>query len=210
MWFHFSAMADQVPPRTGAPRPAAVLVSEPPDWNRLTSLAGRCIGHVLPGSNDELIEDLSQEAMVRVMRALRATQARNIEALTSEIARRTAIDHLRSRRRWEALVGPWTEEAEETAGPPRHGPPGDPLERARFAILGLFERERSACLELAQQYFSDQSWSEVSERLGRTTDALRKQWSRCVAALRKAVRTDPDRLWRWSRDEFHGGGDAGV
>ena len=166
----------------------------------------------MPGSNDELIEDLSQEAMVRVMRAVRLAPARNLEALTSEIARRTAIDHLRSRRRWDALVTPWTpeaDEAEETSESSHPGPRGDPLERARFAVMGLFEKEHSGCLELARWYFRDVSWSEVSDQLGRTPEALRKQWSRCIAALRRAVRTDPDCLWRWSRDEFHGGGDAG-
>lgn len=200
-------MADQVPTGAGAPdETVPTRVSATPDWSRLARIADRNIRHVLPGSSDEWVEDLRQEALVRLMRALRHAEARNLEALTTEIARRTAIDHLRSRRRWEALVEPWSG---DTADPLVEDPglAGDPLERVRFEVMAFFERGHSECLELARAYFREMDWGTVAATTGRSQEAVRKQWSRCVAALRAAVRTDPDGLWRWVRSAPRGGDD---
>ena len=204
-------MADQVPTGTGAPHPTAPpRKSAPSDWSRLSKLADRNIRHVLPGSSDELVEDLRQEALVRVMRALRHGEVRNLEALTTEIARRTSIDHLRSRRRWEALIEPWSDTSGDLADVSAADPSelGDPLERVRFGVLAFFDHGRSECLELARAYFRELDWLTVAAATGRSQEAVRKQWSRCVAALRAAVRTDPDRLWRWARPGPRGGDDA--
>ncbi len=204
-------MADKVPTGTGPPHPTAPpLPHAPPDWPQLARIADHNIRHVLPGSSDELVEDLRQEALVRLMRALRHAEARNLEALTTEIARRTAIDHLRSRRRWEALVEPWSEETGELADAMAPDPAemGDPLERVRFGVMAFFESGQSECLELARAYFRELDWLTVAAACGRSPEAVRKQWSRCVAALRAAVRTDPDRLWRWARGAPRGGVDA--
>ena len=63
------------------------------------------------------IDDLVQESMVRLLRAVRREPVENIEALMTEIARRTAIDCLRRRTRWSALVRPEEPDLEQVSEP---------------------------------------------------------------------------------------------
>ena len=97
----------------------------------------RRLGYELTASTREHLDDLVQEALVRLLRAVRREPIENLEALMTEIARRTAIDCLRRRTRWRAVIESEIPEGLEIADPnARADRVGDPpraraLHRAR-------------------------------------------------------------------------------
>jgi DNA-directed RNA polymerase specialized sigma24 family protein len=171
-------------------------------WSEASLFVRRRLRHELPISSHGNIDDLVQESLVRLLRAVRREPVENLEALMTEIARRTAIDSLRRRTRWMALVRD-DEIALETAPDPRARADqlGDPVERLQFVVLEFFEARRARCRELAVAYFAEQDWKAVAAARGRTHAAVRKQWSLCLALLRSAARTDPSLLMDWAQDE---------
>ena len=104
-------------------------------WGEASAFVRRRLQYELPSSSHGLIDDLVQECMVRMLRFVRRERVLNLEALLTEMARRTAIDALRRRTRWSALV---TSDDEAVAALPdphaRADEPGDPLERLQFVI----------------------------------------------------------------------------
>lgn len=139
------------------------------------------------------LDDLVQEVSVRVMRAARKTEVVNLEALMNTIADRTTRDLFRRRRRWSALVTPLADATIETepAEPVAVDPLSDPRERVRFVVLESFQADKPGCYELGLAYFESLDWNQVARGLGRSAEAIRKQWSRCVNYLRDRAKTDP-------------------
>ena len=157
----------------------------------------------LRGRDGDQLEDLTQEALTRLLRAIRKEAVQNLEALMNEIARRTAIDHFRRRRRWAALVEPLPDSVDgpALAGGPAADQLGDPVERLRFVVLEFFASRASGCHDLALAYFEERNWRSVAQNLGRSCEAVRRQWSRCVASLRAEARDNPGLLLEWTSDE---------
>jgi DNA-directed RNA polymerase specialized sigma24 family protein len=162
-------------------------------------LAGRLRGE-LRGLDAESLDDLTQEALTRLLRSVRREGVLNLEALMTSIAHRTAIDHIRRHYRWAKLVEsvPDPAEAPGALAVPAAGPPGDSLERLRFVVLEFFARNESGCHELACAYFDGRDWRRVAQTLGRSHDAVRRQWSRCVGALRAEAARDRGLLMDWA------------
>ena len=126
----------------------------------------------------------------------------NVEALLTEIARRTAIDALRRRTRWSALVTSDDEAVAELADPSaRPEEPGDPLERLQFIVVEYFTARDARCKELAVAFFAGQDWKTVASAERRSHDVIRKQWSRCLRILRESARDDDGPLTDWARPE---------
>lgn len=182
-------MPDALDPTSDAPAaPAPVRL---PDWADVRAFVRRRVRHTAPSLGDDDVDEVTQEALVRLLRAVERTPIRNAEALMNEVARRTAIDHLRSRTRWSRLLSPW-----DGVGPPEdtlpvQAPVGDPIERLRFVVLEFFVANEAPCAELARQHFAGWRWDEIAERTQRSAAAVRKQWSRCMQVLRERFAAGP-------------------
>lgn len=168
-------------------------------WEEAAAFVRRRLRIELPASSQGQVDDLAQESLVRLLRVVRREPVNNLEALMTEIARRTAIDWLRRRTRWSALVTQ-SPPGEEVADPhARADGIGDPVERLQFVVLEFFEARDARCRGLAVAYFAERDWGVVAASQGRSHDAVRKQWSRCLDLLRAAARSDPAWLMDWSR-----------
>ena len=171
-------------------------------WDEACAFARRRLAFELPASSHGLIDDLVQECMVRMLRFVRRERVLNLEALLTQVARRTAIDALRRRTRWSALV---TADDEALAGLPdpsaRADEPGDPLERLQFVVVEYFDLRDARCRELAVAFFAGDDWKAVALAEGRSHDLIRKQWSRCLGILREAARDEGGPLMDWARTE---------
>lgn len=159
-------------------------------WTGAREFLLRRLRHELRGRDPGDLQDLAQEALVRLLRACRRREARNPEALMTAIARRTAIDHFRRTRRWQRLVTS-AAEPEEIAVVADPETPEDSLERLRFVALEFFAARGEVCHELALAYFDCRDWVRVARETGRSHDAVRRQWSRCLAALRAEAARRP-------------------
>ena len=171
-----------------------------PDWPAAAQFLRRRLRQLLPGSQAADVDDLVQEALIDLVRTCRHEPVRNVDALLNTLARRKAIDMIRRRDRWSALVRPMAgDDSEELDA--SHWRGTDPAERLSFVVLQFFDRERSACTPLARAYFEGHDWAEVAAKTGLSPAAIRKQWSRCVAHLRRTLVGDADTAWGWTDRE---------
>jgi len=171
-------------------------------WGEASAFVRRRLQYELPSSSHGLIDDLVQECMVRMLRYVRRERVQNLDALLTEVARRTAIDALRRRTRWSALV---TSDDEVVATLPdphaRADEPGDPLERLQFVVVEYFTQRDARCRELAVSFFAGDDWKAVALAERRSHDVIRKQWSRCLGLLRQAAHDEKGPLLDWARPE---------
>lgn len=171
-------------------------------WDRAREFIRRRLSFELHGPSRELLDDLTQECLVRLLRVVRRERVENLEALLTLLARRTAIDGVRRRTRWRALVtGDDAALAEVPDPAARVEEPGDPLERLRFVVVEYFTARDARCRELAVAYFAGDDWKAVARATGRSHDVIRKQWSRCLESLRAAARDERGPLFEWTRNE---------
>jgi RNA polymerase sigma-70 factor (ECF subfamily) len=153
------------------------------------------IAYRMLGSRTEA-EDIAQDTMVRVERALATEDVRSPQAFTTTVAARLSIDHLRSARaQREQYVGPWLPE-------PITGVESDDLattaalnDSLSFAMLVVLESlgpvERAAFL--LHDTFG-YGYDELAEILDRSETACRQIVVRArqrVAAGRPRFTTDP-------------------
>jgi RNA polymerase sigma factor (sigma-70 family) len=171
-------------------------------WDRARDFVRRRLSFELPAPAHGLLDDLTQECLVRLLRVVRRERVDNLEALLTVLARRTAVDALRRRSRWRALITE-DETAIALAADPhaRADEPGDPLERLRFVVVEYFVAHDARCRELAVAYFAGRDWKAVAVASGRSHDLIRKQWSRCLELLRAAARDERGPLFEWTRNE---------
>jgi len=184
------------------PRPRGAASETEIQWDEAVAFLRRRLGYELPSSARTHLEDLVQESLVRLLRAVRREPVDNVEALMTEIARRTAIDCLRRNTRWSAIVTTDTTDVERVADPTTPASRlGDPVERLQFVVLEFFTMREARCQDLATAYFAEQDWKEVAAKSGRSHDAVRKQWSRCLEMLRQAARDEFGPLMECLADE---------
>jgi DNA-directed RNA polymerase specialized sigma24 family protein len=173
------------------------------DWHAARQHLHRCLTRQLDRLDESQIEDLVQEAAVRLLRVVRREGARNLEALMNLIARRTAIDFIRCRRRWAIIWEPMTEVTTNRPDSSAKMPDilGDPQERVEFLVIEFFRARKGSCVELAMAFFRKRDWRSVSKEIGASHDAIRARWSRCVALLRREAARDPGLLFLadWAR-----------
>lgn len=172
-----------------------------PDFAQLRARAERVIRHVVGSRTQEDIEDLASESLLKFIRFQRGNSASEPEALVVTIARATAIDFIRRKRRWAHLLAlrgdEWRVAGEREPAPDLDE---DPVDRIRFAVLEYFDAENAACADLARHFFRGEEWSRLANDAGRTVEAVRKQWSRCLSVLRKAAADHP--LFSYVRDWY--------
>lgn len=160
------------------------------DWKEIRRvLRGHLARRADSGDRDHL-DDLVQEACVRLFRASRRGPVENLDGLASTIAKRTWVDFIRRRTRWRKVFSEGTEW--ETVPVFAEYELGDPRDRLQFIVLELFDRNGSdGCRDLARAYFAEMDWKTVAESVNRSYAAVRKQWSRCVQEARRLIREDP-------------------
>jgi RNA polymerase sigma factor (sigma-70 family) len=173
------------------------------DWDQARSFLRERISAQLRPLDGPTLDDLTQEALVRLLRAVRREEATSLNGLMHEIARRTCIDLIRRRRRWAQVQRPMPEGELPAAAPTACDGRalGDPVERIRFTVLEYFRVNDAPCRSVAEAYFERQDWQSVAARLGRSHAAIRKQWWRCVQRLREAARHNPGWLADWLDEE---------
>jgi DNA-directed RNA polymerase specialized sigma24 family protein len=188
--------------RRPAGSPPATLGEDEIHWDRAREFIRRRLTLELSTSSLAQLDDLTQECLVRLLRFVRRERVVNLEALLTQLARRTAIDGLRRRLRWRALV---TNDEDAVAGAAdpaaRVEEPGDPLERLHFVVVEYFTARDARCRELAAAYFAGDDWKAVASAMGRSHDVIRKQWSRCLERLRAAARDERGPLFDWTHFE---------
>ena len=175
------------------------------DWKSTTALLR---GFMRGAAQPSDVEDLVQEASVRLLRAVRREPPLVLEALARDIARKTAIDHYRRQTRWRECLRELRLAAAQDppAETPPAGPLGDPQARLRFLVLNYFRDRSPECHQLATTWFrQERSWASVAAESGRNPDAVRQQWSRCVRFLRQEIERDPSFLSDWMGYRDRGG-----
>lgn len=182
-----------------APHPVDAQI----DWVHARRFLRDRLASEVDAHEDAHVDDLVQEACVRLLRAVRRERVAQLEGLMATIARRTWADHVRRR----ILARRWFESNDVRAAmtpDPRslHDPLlGDLLARVELVVLESFRRHgRAECQELAHAHFDGREWSAVAASQGLTDVAVRKRWSRCLELLRGEIERDPQlrALGLWS------------
>lgn len=144
------------------------------------------------------VEDVAQEAAIRLLRASRSSAAiLEVDRLAYDIARKTIKDYVRRKTRWRRIMTGMADPTtlDRVGSPPSAGGIGDPIERFRFVVLEYFRGSAPGCEDLARVHFEGkESWKDVALRTGATPESVRQRWSRCVASLRDRIRRDRDFL----------------
>jgi RNA polymerase sigma-70 factor (TIGR02957 family) len=134
------------------------------------------IAYRMLGSVSEA-EDVVQEALLRVHRALKAgEQIASPRAFLATVTTRLAINELRSARaRREEYVGEWLPEPILTDGdddPARHAEMADSLSLAMLVLLESLSPEQRAVLLLHDVF--DYDYPQVAEIIGKSQDNVRQ------------------------------------
>lgn len=187
----------------GEPPARSRAAGAPPDWPEAARFLRARLRRLLPRVEPADLEDLAQEALIDLVRTSRREPIRNLDALLNTLARRKAIDLVRRRARWNALVRPLSERDEHEASARWRGT--DPAERLAFVVLQFFARERSACEPLARAFLAGHDWARVAGTMNLAATAIRKQWSRCVTHLRRTLLggavASEDAPWPWLKQD---------
>ncbi len=183
---------------TTGTKPAAVA----PDWKALRTYALQRIRGRLRFAPAETLEDLAQEVMVTLFRLSQRETLLNPEAMATTLVHRVCVDHVRRMKgptgRIEAL--PEGDGALELPAPdPSEEVPADMLELFRFVVLEHFQTNDVPCHELAADFFAEQSWSAVAERLQLKHNTVIKRWSRCMEQVRTLAQSQTGPVWEWAR-----------
>ena len=172
------------------------------DWNALRATVRRTIQSQLGRADQALIEDLTQEALIGILRVLRREPARDLTSLARAVARNTAIDEIRRRQRERRGLGALKEDSHAGGGSPL--PVMDPLAESPeflwFLLVEYFRSHNAPCHALALLYAEKGDWKSVAAALDLSHDAVRQQWSRCTKAFRAALMKDPGPFKEWLND----------
>ncbi len=145
-------------------------------------------------------EDVVQEALLRVHRALEAGERiQSPRAFLATVTTRLAIDELRSARaRRERYVGEWLPEpilTDSVDDPAQHAETADSLSLALLVILESLSPEQRAVLLLRDVF--DYGYDEIAGIVGKSQDNVRQ------LAVRARRRVDERRPRFESTDEQH-------
>jgi DNA-directed RNA polymerase specialized sigma24 family protein len=167
------------------------------DWRRAREFLRARLRQEMGSADAAELDDLAQEACVRLLRALRRERAERLEGLMSTIAHRTWTDHLRRRvaaRKWLARSDAAAANIPDPRALREHLL-GNVVARIELVVLELFHKHgMHECHDLARAHFDERDWRSVAAASGVKEPAVRKRWSRCVAFLRVELAHDPQ-LW---------------
>ncbi len=134
-------------------------------------------------------EDVVQEGMIRLHRALEAEGVDSPRAYLSTVVTRLAIDELRSARaRREVYVGEWlpepiltTDGAAGEADPAAHAEMADSLSLSFLVVLESLTPEQRAAFLLREVF--DYPYDRIAEIVGKSEPAVRQLASRARARV---------------------------
>lgn len=173
-----------------------------PDWDTLRAYVLKRIRGRLHFAPAETLEDLAQEVMVTLWRCSQREPLLNPEALATTLVHRVCVDHVRRMRGPTGRLDPLPDHdsAFELPAPdPSLEVTADMLELLRFVVLEHFRMHDVPCHALAAEFFAEQSWSAVAERLGVRHNTVIKRWSRCMEQVREIARLERGPVWEWAR-----------
>lgn len=185
-------------PTSGSKRPMSAMPSDADSphfsWEEIHSQLRRRLVGRLDASDRSELDDLVQEGCIRLLRAQRREKIDDLEALITVIADRTFKDLLRRRYRNRRIMSFMDEHSPEAVDPRgvKDQLAVELLERIEFVVVEIFrDEDRIDCADLARHWFAARDWKSVSEQLGRSHSAVRKQWSRCLDLPRRILSEDP-------------------
>lgn len=156
-------------------------------YTQLAPLIASYLRRLVP---EDDIDDVMQRVFVEVWRAqARYDPTRSLEGWVLGIARKRAIDHLRSRRPTTVLI-------DDMPNGPAVGLEGrDFAERVAWGMdirsgLATLSREQRIVIELA--YFGDCTQVEIAARLGIPLGTVKARMARGMRRLAAALRTEED------------------
>ena len=147
-----------------------------PPFQQLLDLHGRDVHRFLVASvGVHDADDCYQETWIAALRAYpRLRDASNLRSWIFTVAHRKAIDHVRKRRRAPVAVG----EVPDRATDPEPAPGGDDL---WGRVRELPTKQRTA---IALRFAGDASYAEISEAMGTSEEAARRNVHEALKRLR--------------------------
>ncbi len=165
------------------------------DWKAATVFLRRRVDREAWRATEEVREELTQLALMRLLRAARRSPIDNLEAFMNVIAHRVVLDWLDSDRIQPAMTGIENDEGEPLPLPTPTESPRARLEQLRWIVLEFFRLNCPPCRDLAELYFEEVDWKQVAATLQRSYDSVRAEWSRkCLALLKEEERKNPGTL----------------
>lgn len=159
--------------------------ASPDYWKATREQLYRRLRRKLRWEDRDVIEDLTQEALIRFLRCGRKQEVRHREGLLTRICERVAADFIRRRTRRRREVELGFERAERLPSDRAfHPEAGDPVERLCFLVLSHLEAEDPSGHRMVEAYLSGTSWVTLAEDTGTSYSAIRQRWSRCIRRLR--------------------------
>jgi DNA-directed RNA polymerase specialized sigma24 family protein len=156
------------------------------------------IGAQLGTSDPALLDDLTQEGIIQLLRLARREATRNLGGVVTVVARSVAIDEIRRRQRQRVRFQDWENvrgEVERSQSPLTDA--GD-SETLWFLLLEFFRSRKAPCLQLARAYAEQGNWRDVALAVGRGYEAVRQQWARCTKTFRSELRRHPGPFQDWT------------
>jgi DNA-directed RNA polymerase specialized sigma24 family protein len=172
------------------------------DWQALRAYALQRIRGRLRFAPAETLEDLAQEVMVVIFRLSQREPLLNPEAMATTLVHRVCVDHVRRMRGPSGRLDPLPDSdapLELPAPDPSQDVPADMLELFRFVVLEYFRAHDVPCHTLAADFFAEQSWSTVAQRIGLKHNTVIKRWSRCMEQVRELAQSQRGPVWEWAR-----------
>lgn len=162
------------------------------DWAWARTRIRERLSHRL-GREDPALDDLTHQAAISLIRAVRRNGTTNLEGLIAVIAKGTAADEIRRRQRARRDLSDWEVElASLEDGTHPDSPNGSPdTDLLWFFLLEYLRTHDSHGHVLAVAFADLGNWRRVAESLGQSPDATRQQWSRSVRRFKKSLRRDP-------------------
>ena len=173
--------------------------SEPEiDWNRARVMLRARISSLL-GRSDPATEDLTQEALVDLLRVVRREGWRGSDGLLTVIARSVVASEIRRRQRYRLRFADWEQHLDKIVELPSGAAHewDDPLRTLWFLLVEYFRVRKAPCLLIAERYAELEDWKAVAEATGQTHDSVRQQWSRCSRMFREELRRNPGPYQEW-------------
>jgi RNA polymerase sigma factor (sigma-70 family) len=183
--------------------PDAPLPLDRIDWKEVRALMRRIIGANVQGmGTPEDVEDLVQEACVKLHFALARGGIRDFVAIQVTIAKRTAIDFLRRRGyRVREAAGASEEEGVDIIDriPVRDADPVDEAELEWF-LSQVLRRVGDKCRVFFEHWMHGMTHEEIAIRLKITANNSRQWLHRCRARVRELLLADDGPLGDFARE----------
>jgi DNA-directed RNA polymerase specialized sigma24 family protein len=164
------------------------------DYREARERMSRVIADTARGILREQLEDVTHEALVGLVRAIRRQKPESLEALQVVIAKRAAIDWIREQKR-ERLLVPSDGLVDRIAGRDL----AQETQHMFWVVREYFLQSADDCVPLFDARFEGHEFDELARAASRTSAAMRKQWSRCCEKAREALLAEGGALADWVR-----------